>query len=76
MKVVLLAAAAIAVAGLALTLSRGGIVGAGISLAVLLAWAPFRRYAGAILLVLSLFALANLGSLHDSSASPSRRTPS
>jgi len=69
MKVVLLAAAAIAVAGLALTLSRGGIVGAGISLAVLLAWAPFRRYAGAILLVLSLFALANLGSLHDSSAS-------
>jgi len=69
MKVVLLAAAAIAVAGLALTLSRGGIVGAGISLAVLLAWAPFRRYAGAILLVLSLFALANIGSLHDSSAS-------
>jgi len=69
MKVVLLAAAAIAVAGLMLTLSRGGIVGAGISLAVLLAWAPFRRYAGAILLVLSLFALANIGSLHDSSAS-------
>jgi O-antigen ligase len=69
MKIVLLAAAAIAVAGLMLTLSRGGIVGAGISLAVLLAWAPFRRWAGAILLVLSLFALANIGSLHDSSAS-------
>jgi O-antigen ligase len=69
MKVVLLAAAAIAVAGLMLTLSRGGIVGAGISLAILLAWAPFRRYAGAILLVLSLFALVNIGSLHDSSAS-------
>jgi O-antigen ligase len=68
-KIVMLAAAAVAVAGLMLTLSRGGIVGAGISLAVLLAWAPFRRYAGAILLVLSLFALANIGSLHDSSAS-------
>jgi O-antigen ligase len=68
MKVLLLAAAAIAVAGLMLTLSRGGIVGAGISLAILLAWAPFRRYAGAILLALSLFALVNIGSLQDSSA--------
>jgi O-antigen ligase len=67
-KVLLLAAAAIAVAGLMLTLSRGGIVGAGISLAILLAWAPFRRYAGAILLALALFALVNVGSLQDSSA--------
>jgi O-antigen ligase len=68
MKLLLLTAAAIAVAGLMLTLSRGGIVGAGVSLAILLAWAPFRRYAAAILLALSLFALVNIGSLQDSSA--------
>jgi O-antigen ligase len=68
LKPLLLAAAAIAVAGLMLSLSRGGIVGAGISLTVLLAWAPFRRYAAGILLVLSLFALVNIGSLQDSSA--------
>lgn len=68
LKIVLLIAGAVAVAGLMLSLSRGGIVGAGVGLAILLAWAPFRRYAAAILLALSLFAVANLGSLQDSSA--------
>jgi O-antigen ligase len=67
-RLVLLASGAIAVAGLMLSLSRSGIVGAGIALVILLAWAPFRRYAGALLLILTLFALANLGSLQDSSA--------
>jgi O-antigen ligase len=66
LRAVLLASAGIAVAGLMLSLSRGGIIGALISLAVLLAWAPFRRYAAAILVVLSVFALVNVGSLHDS----------
>ena len=66
-RVVLLAAGALAVAGLMLSLSRSGIVGAAIALAILLAWAPFRRYAGALLLILTVFALANLGSLQDSS---------
>lgn len=65
-RIVLLASGAVAVAGLMLSLSRSGIVGAAVALAILLAWAPFRRYVGALLLILSLFALINIGSLQDS----------
>lgn len=66
-RAVLLTSAGVAVAGLMLSLSRGGIIGALVSLAILLAWPPFRRYAAAILVVVSLFALINVGSLQDSS---------
>ncbi len=66
-RVICLVAAGLAIAGLMLTLSRGGLVGGVISLLVLLAWPRFRRYAFALLTVLALFALFNLNSLQDTS---------
>jgi O-antigen ligase len=44
---------------LLLTLTRGAIIGAACSLAIMLVWAPFRRVAGVVLVFLLLFAVAN-----------------
>lgn len=61
-----LAAGTAAVAGLALSLSRGGLVGGAVALAVLLAWPRFRRYAFVLLTMLAIFAAFNLSSIQDS----------
>jgi O-antigen ligase len=53
------------IAGLALTLARGGIIGGAVSLLVLLGWAPFRRVAFGLLVLLSLFAAFNFNSLQN-----------
>jgi O-antigen ligase len=57
------AAAGLALAGLVLTLTRGAIIGAALSLIVLLWWAPFRRFAGVLLLALALFSVFNAKAL-------------
>ena len=66
-KVASLVLAGVAIAGLMLTLSRGGLVGGIVSVLVLLAWPRFRRYAFGLLTVLALFALFNLNSLQATS---------
>lgn len=65
-RVLALVAGLAAVGGLALSLSRGGLVGGAVSLVVLLAWPRFRRYAFALLTLLAVFAAFNLGSIQDS----------
>ena len=62
-----LIAAGLGVAGLMLSLSRGGLVGGAVALIVLLAWPRFRRYAFALLTVFAVFAAFNLGSIQGSS---------
>jgi O-antigen ligase len=59
-------AAGLALAGLVLTLTRGAIIGASLSLLVLLWWAPFRRFAGVLLMAVLVFALFNAHSLERS----------
>jgi O-antigen ligase len=44
---------------LLLTLTRGAIIGASFSLALMLVWAPFRRVAAVVLVALLVFAVAN-----------------
>jgi O-antigen ligase len=60
------AAAGLALAGLVLTLTRGAIIGAALSLIVLLWWPPFRRFAGILLVGLALFAVFNAKALSRS----------
>lgn len=60
------AAASLALAGLVLTLTRGAILGAALSLLVLLWWAPFRRFSGVLLVGLALFSAFNFQRLTQS----------
>lgn len=66
-RVVCLVSAGLGIAGLMLTLSRGGLVGGAVSLVVLLTWPRLRRYALALLAVLAIFALFNINSLQATS---------
>jgi O-antigen ligase len=52
-------AALILLTALLLTLTRGAIIGAAVSFAVMLVWLPFRRIAATVLIGLLIFAVAN-----------------
>jgi O-antigen ligase len=66
LRPVMLGAAALAIAGLLLTLTRGAIVGFAGSLFVLLFWAPFRRFAIGLLLVGSIYTALNFTTISHS----------
>lgn len=51
---------------LVLTLTRGAIVGAAASLAIMLVWAPFRKIAATVLIALLLFAVFNADAISRS----------
>jgi O-antigen ligase len=65
-RAVMLALAGCALFGLLLTLSRTGIVGTALALAVLLAWPSFRRVAAFGLAVMLVFATLNLDAIERS----------
>lgn len=54
---------ALIVAGLALSLSRGGLLAAGGALAVMLLWAPFRRAALLATVVVAIFVITGAGNV-------------
>jgi O-antigen ligase len=62
----MLGAAALAIAGLMLTLTRGAIVGFAGSLFVLLFWAPFRRFALALLVIGGIYTALNFSTISHS----------
>jgi O-antigen ligase len=66
LRPLLLGAAALAIAGLLLTLTRGAIIGFAGSLTAMLFWAPFRRFALALLLLGGLYAALNFTTLSHS----------
>jgi len=66
LRLPMVGAAGISIAGLLFTLSRGGIIGTALSLLIMLAWTPFRRLAAGLLCVLLVFAVANSGKLESS----------
>ncbi len=66
LRPLILAAAALAVVALALTLTRGAIVGFAGSLLVLVFWAPFRRYAVALLLLGAVYTALNFNAITHS----------
>ena len=59
-------ASAVILAALLLTLTRGAIIGAAVSLAAMLVWAPFRKLAATVLIGLLLFAVVNADALSRS----------
>lgn len=59
-------AAAVTLAGIMLSLTRGGIVGVAGSMVVMLWWSQFRRVAAAILVVMAIFTAFNLGAIQQS----------
>jgi len=63
LRIPMLVSAGLALAGLLLTLSRGGLVGLGLALLILLAWRPYRRTALVLLAVITAFAMINLEAL-------------
>ena len=66
MRPVLIVAAGLCVAGITLSLTRGAILAAGLSLIVMLAWPQFRRVAGALLVVLIILAAFNWDAISGS----------
>jgi O-antigen ligase len=54
------------IVALMLTLTRGAIIGATVSLAIMLVWAPFRKVAAVALVGLALFAVLNADTLSRS----------
>lgn len=66
LRPVMAACAGLAIAALLLTLSRGSIIGAMVALAVLLAYAPFRRVAIGLLVVVLVFGAFNVGAIERS----------
>jgi O-antigen ligase len=66
MRVFLLAAAGLSLAGLLLTLTRGAIIGFAGSLLVLLAWRRFRRFTLLLLLIAGLYTVANFNAISRS----------
>jgi O-antigen ligase len=65
-RVLAMLAAALAIAGLVLTLSRTGLLGGMLSLCVMLLWQPFRRASLVALAALLAFGLFNLTSIERS----------
>ena len=63
---VALGAVVVIFVALLLTLTRGAIIGAAFSLAVMLVWLPFRRVAATVLVGLAVFAALNSGALSRS----------
>jgi O-antigen ligase len=61
-----LAASGLVLAALMLTLSRGAMIGAAVSLLVLAHWATFRRVAVGLLVVIAAFAALNLDAIRQS----------
>lgn len=66
-RLIAMLAAGLAIAGLVLTLSRDGIIGGSLSIAMLLLWRPFRRMSLVALAVMLAFTVGNLGSIEKSS---------
>jgi len=66
LRPVMLLAAGLSIAGLLLTLTRGAVVGFAGSLAVLLAWRPFRRFALALLVLGAVFTAVNFNAISHS----------
>lgn len=62
-RVLMLSCAVAMVLGLVFTLSRSGLIGAAVSLALLLTWAPFRRYALAGLGILAVVVVLNFDAI-------------
>lgn len=65
-RTLMLAASAAIVAGLVLTLTRGAVIGAVVSLLVLMTWPSFRRAALGVLVVLAAVVALNWDSLAES----------
>lgn len=65
-RVLASAAAVTIVTVLVLTLTRGAIIGAAASLAIMLVWAPFRKVAAIVLVALLLFATLNADAISRS----------
>ncbi|MCW2990321.1 MAG: hypothetical protein JWM73_915 [Solirubrobacterales bacterium] len=66
LRVAASAAALVIITVLVLTLTRGAILGAGASLAIMLVWAPFRKIAAVVLVALLLFATFNANAISHS----------
>lgn len=66
LRPLLFASAALCIAGITLSLTRGAILAAGLSLLIMLAWPAFRRVAAALILVLVLLAAFNWDSIQGS----------
>ena len=66
MRPMLIAAAALCVAGITLSLTRGAILAAGVSLLIMLAWPQFRRVAGGLIVALIILAAFNWDSIERS----------
>jgi O-antigen ligase len=66
LRVVASAAAVTILTVLVLTLTRGAIIGAAASLAIMLVWAPFRKIAAVVLVALLLFATLNADAISRS----------
>jgi O-antigen ligase len=62
----LILAAALCLAGITLSLTRGAILGAALALAILAVWQPFRRTAGVLLVGLLIFSAFNYQSIERS----------
>lgn len=65
LRPVAIASAGLMLAGLMLSLSRGGLLGAAAALAFLLLWKPFRRATVVIALVIALLVMSGVGPLAD-----------
>jgi O-antigen ligase len=61
LRLLIASTSALIFVGLMLTLSRGAIIGAAVSLAVMLAWPTFRRIAIGLLVVVGALAVFNVG---------------
>lgn len=66
LRPLLLGAAALSIAGLLLTLTRGAIVGFAGSLVVLLFWTPFRRFALVLVALASIYTAVNFQTISHS----------
>ncbi|MFL5844529.1 MAG: O-antigen ligase family protein [Solirubrobacteraceae bacterium] len=66
LRVLAAAAAVVIITVLVLTLTRGAIIGAGASLAIMLVWAPFRKVVSVVLVALLLFAVLNADAISRS----------
>ena len=64
-RILMVVCAVAAMGGLTLTLARGGIIGAAVSLIVLLAWPPFRRIAVPLLAILAIAVTFNFNSIQE-----------
>jgi O-antigen ligase len=66
LRPILLGTAALSIAGLALTLTRGAIVGFAGSLVVLLFWKPFRRFALVLVVLAGVYTVVNFKTISQS----------